>query len=177
MKKVLLVMTIMISTLIAANTTVDCNKIFELRKQEIVKELERIDEQAQSLEALKNANEELLFKKETKLLKKEEEVKAELLKVQKTKEDTLALFEKNKKVLADIKDAKNDKVSQTYLKMKEGKAAAILDNMEQSEAALILFNLTPKKISKIMAKMDPQNASLITKLLSDGPPFENNSSE
>ena len=170
-------MTIMISILSAQKATVDCNKIFELRKQEIAKELERIDEQAQSLEALKNANEELLLKKETQLLKKEEEIKAELLKVEKTKEEALALYEKNKKVLEDIKDVKDNKLSQTYLKMKEGKAAAILDNMEQNEAALILFNLTPKKISKIMAKMDPNNASLITKLLSDGPPFDNNSSE
>ncbi|HIP47092.1 MAG TPA: PDP protein [Campylobacterales bacterium] len=177
MKRTFFLITIIISVLFAENATVDCNKIFELRKQEIVKELERIDEQAQSLEALKNANEELLLKKETQLLKKEEEVKAELLKVQTTKDEVLALYEKNKKVLANIKDAKDDKLSQTYLKMKEGKAAAILDNMKQSEAALILFNLTPKKISKIMAKMDPNNASKITKLLSDGPPFDNNISE
>lgn len=177
MKRTFFLITIIISVLFAENATVDCNKIFELRKQEIVKELERIDEQAQSLEALKNANEELLLKKETQLLKKEEEVKAELLKVQTTKDEVLALYEKNKKVLANIKDAKDDKLSQTYLKMKEGKAAAILDNMKQSEAALILFNLTPKKISKIMAKMDPNNASKITKLLSDGPPFDNDISE
>lgn len=177
MKRTFFLITIIISVLFAENATVDCNKIFELRKQEIVKELERIDEQAQSLEALKNANEELLLKKETQLLKKEEEVKAELLKVQTTKDEVLALYEKNKKVLANIKDAKDDKLSQTYLKMKEDKAAAILDNMKQSEAALILFNLTPKKISKIMAKMDPNNASKITKLLSDGPPFDNNISE
>jgi len=177
MKKIVFLLVIMIGQLIAENATVDCNKIFELRKQEILKELERIDEQEQSLEALKNANEELLLKKETQLAEKEAEIKNELEKVQKTKEEAVALYEKNKKVLADIKDAKDDKLSQTYLKMKENKAAAILDKMEQGEAALILFNLTPKKISKIMAKMNPTNASTITKLLSDGPPFDKNASE
>ncbi len=177
MIKSFLIIAIMITTLFAKTSTVDCNKIFELRKKEIAKELERIDEQVQSLEALRSANEELLLKKETQLLKKEEEVKASLLKVEAIKKDTLALYEKNKKVLTDIKDAKDDKLSQTYLKMKDSKAAAILDNMKQSEAALILFNLSPKKISKIMAKMDPQNASTVTKLLSDGPPFDQNSSE
>lgn len=172
MKRTLFFMTIMISTLVAENATVDCNKIFELRKNEIARDLERIDESRQSLQALKNANEELLLKKETQVLAKEEEVKAALQKVEKTKKEALEIYEKNKKMLADIKEAKDDKLSKTYLKMKDAKAAAILDNMQQTEAALILFNLTPKKISKIMAKMDPVNASGITKLLSDGPPFE-----
>ena len=113
-----------------------------------------------------------MLKKESQILVKEEEVKIALEKVQKTKEDALAVFEKNKKLLADIKEAKDDKLSKTYLKMKDAKAAAILDNMKESEAALILFNLTPKKISKILGKMDPLNASKITKLLSDGPPFD-----
>lgn len=177
MKKIVLVVSIMITVVWAEKATVDCNKIFELRKQEILKELERIDEQTQSLEALKKANEELLLKKEKQLIEKEEEIKNQLAEVQKTKDEALVLFEENKKVLENIKDAKDDKLSQTYLKMKEGKAAAILDNMKQSEAALILFNLTPKKISKIMAKMDPQNASTVTKMLSDGPPFDDNKTE
>jgi len=172
MKRILLLISIMVGVLMAENATVDCNKIFELRKNEIARDLERIDEQAQSLEALRNANEALLSKKESQVLAKEEEVKVALEKVQKTKEEALAVFEKNKKLLADIKEATDDKLSKTYLKMKDAKAAAILDNMKESEAALILFNLTPKKISKIMGKMDPLNASKITKLLSDGPPFD-----
>lgn len=172
MRKILFIIMSMMQILSAENATVDCNKIFELRKHEIARDLERIEEQKQSLEALKNANEELILKKETQLLKREEEVKVALELVEKTKKEALVIFEDNKKMLADIKEAKDDKLSKTYLKMKDAKAAAILDNMKDYEAALILFNLTPKKISKIMAKMDPINASVITKLLSDGPPFE-----
>jgi len=172
MRKILFIIVSMMQILSAENATVDCNKIFELRKHEIARDLERIEEQKQSLEALKNANEELILKKETQLLKREEEVKVALELVEKTKKEALVIFEDNKKMLADIKEAKDDKLSKTYLKMKDAKAAAILDNMKDYEAALILFNLTPKKISKIMAKMDPINASVITKLLSDGPPFE-----
>ena len=172
MKIILLFLAIMIQTLFAENSSVDCNKIFDLRKHEIARDLERIEEQKQSLEALKNANAALLLKKETQLLEREEEVKLALELAEKTKKEALVVFEDNKKMLASIKEAKDDKLSKTYLKMKDAKAAAILDNMKQHEAALILFNLTPKKISKIMAKMDPNNASGITKLLSDGPPYE-----
>ena len=177
MIKLWFLMAIMISPLLAEKATVDCNKIFDLRKHEITRELERIEEEKQSLEALKSANEALILKKETQLLEKEEAVNTTLAQVSQIKKDTLAVYEDNKKMLADIKEAKDDKLSKTYLKMKDAKAAAILDNMKQSEAALILFNLTPKKISKIMAKMDPLNASGITNILVDGPPFDVNSSK
>ncbi len=171
MMRILLLVAIMIGLLVAKSATVDCNKIFELRKQEIYTELERIEEERQSLAALKKANEELLVKKELQLSQREDAIKKELEKVKKIKEEAVSIYDKNEKLLSAIKEAKDDKLSKTYLKMKDAKAAAILDNMKQAEAALILFNLTPKKISKIMAKMDPQNASIITKLLSDGPPF------
>ena len=41
-----------------------CNKIFEQRKEELLLELERIDEQQQSIEALKEATNHLLKKRE-----------------------------------------------------------------------------------------------------------------
>jgi flagellar motility protein MotE (MotC chaperone) len=172
MKKIGFVLSIMILSLYAKNSTVDCNKIFDLRKQEIVRELQEIEESKQSLEALKNANESLFSKKELQLSNREENLSSERQKVDAIKKETLATFEKNKVLLQDIKKAKDDKISSAYLKMKDAKAAAILDKMKAHEAALILFNLTAKKIAKIMAKMEPMHASIITKLLHQGPPFK-----
>jgi hypothetical protein len=57
---------LMISGLYGAQATksYECTKIFEDRKNELLVELERIDEQKQSLDSLKRATEELLRKKE-----------------------------------------------------------------------------------------------------------------
>ena len=50
----------------ASSELYECTKVFEERKQELILELERIDEQEQALNALKDATEELLKKKEAK---------------------------------------------------------------------------------------------------------------
>jgi len=158
----------------AKTDLLDCDKVFEQRKDELLREMERIDERQQEFEAYQEASKALIEQKEKKLSKKLSELNATLTKVETTKKEIIDLYEENKKVLEEIEKAKDDKISATYLKMKDKKAAAILDNLPRNKAALILFNLTPKKISKIMAKMDPVKASDVTLLLKAGPPFDKN---
>ena len=164
-------------SLYSKESTVDCNQIFDLRKDEISKELEIIEQKRQSLQALKDANEELMAKKEFNLRKKYEEVEAKEAEANEAKKAALEVYEKDKKVLEDIKSAKNEKLSNAYLKMKDSKAATILDQMSQEKAAIILSHLTAKKISKIMAKMNPANASEITKILSSDMKLDLNSTK
>jgi len=59
----------------------ECTKIFEARKEELLVELERIDEQRQSLESLKIATDELLNKKAKNLDERESKVEAKLAEI------------------------------------------------------------------------------------------------
>ncbi len=173
MNKVILLFFMLVYTA-WAQSVVDCNKIFEERKSELLRLMDRLDEEEQSFEIYKDAQNALLEKKKQKLDEKLKEVNATLKKVQNTKRQIVELYDKNKKLLEEIKKAKDDKITGAYLKMKDSKAAAILDAMPRVRAAKILFNLTPKKISKVMAKMDPDIASEVTALLTKGPPFDLN---
>ena len=151
---------------------VDCNKIFEERKSELIREIDKIDERQQAFEALKSATNSLLEQKEKMIEQKQQEVNATLQQISKKEKNIEDLIKKNRKLLANIKEAKDDKIAQMYVKMKDGPAAAILENMDPSDACNILFNLQAKKMASIMAKMDPIKASKITKLLQLGPPFK-----
>lgn len=154
-----------------ASSTTDCTAVFEERKAELIREIEKIDEARQVAQAIKAANDSL-YEKKMKALKKEQAKNQELLRQIKEESDKLSKMNKKKEeLIASIKDIKNNKLSQTYGKMKETPAASILENMTREEAADILFNLSPKKVSKIMAKMQPSIASEITVLLTKGPPF------
>ena len=177
MKPILLSLLCILSIQLHAKDLVDCNAIFEQRKGEILRELDRLDEERQAFELYKEAQLDLIAKKERKLSQKMAEVNATLQKVTATKKEIVDIYEKNKKLLEEIKKAKDDKITASYLKMKDSKAAAILDAMPRSEAARILFNLTPKKIAKVMAKMDPDIASKVTELLTQGPPFDHNTTK
>ena len=148
------------------SSTVDCNQIFEQRKSEIKEELLLLEDKKQSIKALKEANEEILAKKEQKLNKLNKSLQAQKEEVLKIKKETLEIYEKNQKLLKEISDTKNSKIAKAYLKMKDSKAGAILDQMNSKKVAIILSHLTPKKIATIMAKMDPINASKVTKILS-----------
>ncbi len=161
----------------AKTSLIDCDQIFDQRKDEILREMERIDERQQEYEAYQEASKALMEQKNQKLSLKLDELNATLTKVENTKKEVIQLYEDNKKILEEIKNAKDDKISATYLKMKDKKAATILDNMPRDKAAKILFTLTPKKISKIMAKMNPVYASEVTLLLKAGPPFDRNSTK
>lgn len=171
MKKLLFILLFFHSILVAESIT-DCTKVFEERKAELQKEIEKIDDERQAYEALRTANNALLDKKREAVEQEEIRVKSLMDEVKKEQEVLAKAKEENQKLLASIDDIKNNKIGEAYNKMKEGAAAAIMESLEREEAASILFVLPPKKVSKIMAKMDPKIASEVTVLLTQGPPFE-----
>ena len=159
---------LLLPVLLTAETTpqlLECNKIFQERKQELELKLEEIDEARQAYEALKAATEETFRKKEAKLRQIEADLNATRKKLDEERQAIEALVEKNKKILEAIKKAKADKVAQTYAKMKPSAAAEILAAMPATDAAKLLQQLKPKTVGQILAKMDPQKASRITLLL------------
>ncbi|MDD6055756.1 MAG: MotE family protein [Helicobacteraceae bacterium] len=167
------------TALIAQNQceVIDCNIIFEQRKAEIIKEIEKIDAEQQALQALQTATQNVLDQKEADLKNRE------LALVQKQKEMDLQeeqikrLIKKNENILKEIKGATQSKVGETYTAMKDSKSAAILENLPENEAAEILYTLDTKIMSKILAKMTPQKAATLTAMLQKGPPFKEESKE
>lgn len=144
----------------------DCNEIFQARKAELLLELERLDEAKQSLSSLRSATEDLLDKREKKLTQDEITVANRLKKAEDLEKNVKDLLAKNEQILAEIKELKMDKISQSYSKMKPQDAANILSAMSQSEAVAILSALKSDSIAKILAKMQPSIASTITTMLS-----------
>ncbi len=159
---------------LCAKSTTDCTAVFEQRKSELLKQIEKIDEARQAEQALKAAN-NALFERKMKALKKEQAKNEDILKQIKQENEKLAkLNAKKSQLIASINDIKKNKLSETYNKMKDGAAAGILEKMSPHEAASILFVLSPKKVSKIMAKMQAKIASEVSLLLKKGPPFKEN---
>ena len=152
--------------------TVDCTQVFEERKSELLKEIEKIDEARQSFEALQAATNALFDKQKAKLDEQRNDLNATMRKIANKEENIKKMLEENKQLLETINGAKNDKISETYSKMKDSAAAGILSELNTREAAAVLFSLKAKKVSKIMAKMDPKKASKITQRLVLGPPFK-----
>lgn len=171
MKKIVIAFCLFYSFLLA-NPITDCTKVFEERKAELQKEIEKIDEARQAFEALRAANNALFAKKEEALKKEEARINTLKEELKKEQEILAKKTKENKELLASIDDIKNNKIGEAYDKMKDGAAAAIMESLEREEAASILFVLPPKKVSKIMAKMDPKIASEVTVLLTNGPPFK-----
>ena len=149
----------------------ECNKIFEQRKAEIAYQIEKLEEKEQSLSAFQNANKNVQTQKEQKLSQKLAEINKLLAEVAKKEQNTKAMLDENKKVLDAIQKAKDDKITQSYVKMKPGPAAGILSEMNSSSAAQVLFSLEPKKASEILSKMEPKKASEAMERLRKGPPF------
>ena len=150
---------------------VDCVSIFEARKDEIKKEIARLDEARQSLEAFRASSAALFEERNAKLAAKEAEINATLARAQEEKRQTEQLLKKNGEILKELKTMTSDKVGETYGKMKDQAAADVLSAMDRADAASIMYSLSPKKISAIMAKMEPAAASEITLLIKQGPPF------
>lgn len=164
---------LIISSLFGAdNAVIDCNIVFEQRKGEILRELERIDEQQQALQVLQSATQNVLDQREQDLKKRE----ATMAQQQKEVDEKLAridrLIKQNEEILKQIKGATQSKIGETYTGMKDSKSAAILQTLPDDEAAEILFTLDTKVMSKILAKMDPQKAATLTTMLQKGPPFK-----
>ena len=152
--------------------TIDCTKVFEERKVELLKEIEKIDEARQSFEALQAATNTLFDKQKAKLDSQRYDLNITMNEIISRENGIKKMIEENKKLLEAINGAKNDKISDTYSKMKDSAAAGILSELSTSEAAAVMFTLQAKKVSKIMAKMDPKKASKITQRLVLGPPFK-----
>ena len=140
----------------------DCYEIFEQKKAELEAKAEKIIEQQEALEALKNTYMALFKKKEEKLKQKEAEINATFKKIELEKEEIKKLVEQNKKLLEEIKNAKLDKVAQSYAKMRPKNAASILEKMPENDALKVLQKLPPKIIAKIFSKMDPQIAATLS---------------
>lgn len=143
----------------------ECSEIFKARKSELLVELERIDEQKQALEALKNATEDLLKDKQKKVDYEAEIVEKKRAEISEKEANIKKMLEENKAVLAKLKSTKMDMVAQTFAKMKAGSAANILSGMDAQDAADILSSLKPKIVGKILAKMDAKKGSELTLLL------------
>ena len=143
----------------------ECTEIFQERKSELLVELERIDEQKQSLSALKTATEELLKQKGLKLDRREEILNTQEAKISKKEKITKDMLTKNKAILKELKELKMDKIAQTFAKMKAGASAKILSDMDAQDAVAILQSLKPKTVGKILTKMDAKKASKLTQIL------------
>ncbi len=143
----------------------DCYEIFSQKKAELEAEAEKILEQKEALEALKNTYMALIKKKEEKLKQKELELNTTLQKIENEKKRIEELVNEHKKLLEEIKKAKLDKVSQSFAKMRPKNAAQILESMPQKDALEILQKLPSKTIAKIFAKMNPQVAAKLSEAL------------
>jgi len=157
--------------------TIDCTKVFEERKHEIIAEIDKIDEARQSFEALQAATNSLFDKQRAQLEEQKNEIDIATKNVEAKEAKILAIFKENQRLLDEVNSATTSKVSETYNKMKESAAASILEALPVPDASAVMFTLPAKKISKIMAKMDPLAASKITLRLRMGPPFENNTTK
>jgi flagellar motility protein MotE (MotC chaperone) len=167
MKYILIVISVLVNlSAIEQNPKLfECTKIFEERKEELLIELERIDEQQQALNSLKAATDNLIQKKEASLAQKEQEISKKLEEITQKESSIKELTEKNEKILEEIKGLKQDKVSQTYAKMKPASAASILNVMDVNDSTSILRTLNPQAVGKILSKMDGKKASEITLML------------
>ena len=155
----------------------DCNKIFEERKNEILSELEKIDEQQQALESLQTATNVMLKEKEVALAKKEAEVDEKTKELNAKLKRIENLVGENKQLLKEINEGKDTKLLQSFAKMGAGKAALIFAEMTTNKACSIMFYLQPKQVGAILEKIPPAKAAKISVMLQKGPPFldfENN---
>lgn len=143
--------------------TIDCNRIFEQRKGELILELERIDEQKQSLQALKEATESILERKEQTLTQREQRLEQMMEEIEAQKSEIEQLVEKNQQLLEQIEDAKMTKITQAYADMKSRDAASILQVMELEDAIEIMRSLEPDILGDILSTMNAQRASEITR--------------
>lgn len=148
-----------------ATRVVDCSAVFEQRKGELKLQLDAIAAEKENLEALKKAAASLQTAREKRIDAKAAEAAAALQAVTRKELSIQKLIDDNKKLLEQIKSAKDDKVVQMYLKMKPAASAAIMAEMDTAVCVGILAKMEPKKAGEILAKMDPKKASEITEAL------------
>ncbi len=143
----------------------DCYKIFEQKRAELEAKAEALLEKQEAFESLKNTYMALMKKKEKELKLKEQELNATLAKIKEEQKKIQELVKKNEEILKAIKEAKLDKLTESYAKMRPKNAAQILEDMKPKDAIEILQRLSPRILSKILAKMDPAKAAMYTQML------------
>ena len=160
-----------IFSVILFGNVIDCNLIFEQRKDELIDELTKIDNQKALMAKLYDEKEALNKQKLQELQIKEQQIENLLNEVKNKEEDIKSLIKKNEELLASINEAKNNKISDTYTKMKDSKAGVIIENMSIRDAVELLHSMDSKSMGKVLSKMSPQKAAKLTELLKKGPPF------
>jgi len=165
--KLLLIFFLFFSPLFAVDNQklIDCYEIFAQKKAELEAEAEQILEKQEAFEALKNTYMALMKKKEKELKLKQKELNLTLQKIENEKKQIQNLIKQNQKILEAIKEAKLNKLTQSYAKMRPKKAASILENMNDKDALLILNQLPARILSKILAAMTPEKAAHFTQLM------------
>ena len=154
---------LLIPLFLTANDRIfECTKVFEERKNELILELERIDEQRQALDALKAASDDLLTRKETILNAKDANISKNLASIESKEQNIKKMLDENRQILEDINTQKMDAIAQTFSKMKPSAAAGVLAEMDVKEAVRILRVQKPKTIGKILTKMPVKKASDLT---------------
>lgn len=150
----------------------DCNQIFELRKMEIVQEIDRLERQKAELADLKRATTRVLQGKEAQLADQQAQIAAQLEQIEAERAQIEALTRRNQQILDEIGQVKDDKLVELYTNMRPSSAGEVMNAMDPYLAARILNSLSPKIAADIVARMDPPNAARLTVILQRGPPFE-----
>ncbi len=178
---------ILLFSILVANAD-DNELIYAQKREEILREYEKLELKKQELNSLNNASQKLFAQREAKLLKQEENLKKILLEITQKEQNISKMNEeseqkiskmlaKNEEILKQIKDGNKDKMLEVYAKMKDAKVASVLSQMDDKDAVRILYRLEPKKIAGVMAKLDEKKAALYTDLIKRAVMLDDNASQ
>ena len=178
---------ILLFSILVANAD-DNELIYAQKREEILREYEKLELKKQELNSLNNASQKLFAQREAKLLKQEENLNKILLEITQKEQNISKMNEeseqkiskmlaKNEEILKQIKDGNKDKMLEVYTKMKDAKVASVLSQMDDKDAVRILYRLEPKKIAGVMAKLDEKKAALYTDLIKRAVMLDDNASQ
>lgn len=178
---------ILLFSILVANAD-DNELIYAQKREEILREYEKLELKKQELNSLNNASQKLFTQREAKLLKQEENLNKILLEITQKEQNISKMNEeseqkiskmlaKNEEILKQIKDGNKDKMLEVYTKMKDAKVASVLSQMDDKDAVRILYRLEPKKIAGVMAKLDEKKAALYTDLIKRAVMLDDNASQ
>lgn len=166
----------------------EANIISAQKREQILREYERLEAARSELESFRTATRKLFNERQAQLLAREAEVnktleiimekEANITEANKQSEARIAaMLEQNTKILDELKKGNSDKMLEAYVKMKEGKVAEVLGAMDPADAAKILYKMEAKKISAVLSKMDANKAVELTMLIKEGKIFDENSTK
>lgn len=178
---------ILLFSILVANAD-DNELIYAQKREEILREYEKLELKKQELNSLNNASQKLFAQREAKLLKQEENLNKILLEITQKEQNISKMNEeseqkiskmlaKNEEILKQIKNGNKDKMLEVYTKMKDAKVASVLSQMDDKDAVRILYRLEPKKIAGVMAKLDEKKAALYTDLIKRAVMLDDNASQ